>query len=73
MALQDHYSYKAPTTNHHIKQNKICGSVVQVGILWFLVAVHFISNLMKFDLIITIFEQNLVYQSPILSINVFSY
>jgi len=28
---------------------------------------------MKFEWNITIFEQNLVYQSPILSVNVFSY
>jgi len=42
-------------------------------ILWFLVAVHFISDLTKFELIITIFEHNYVYLSPTFSINVFSY
>jgi len=24
VALQDHCSYKAPTTNHHVKQTKQC-------------------------------------------------
>jgi len=35
--------------------------------------VHFISELTKFELIITIFEHNYVYLSPTLRINAFSY
>jgi len=38
----------------------------------FFVAVHFISELTKFELIITIFELNYVHLSPTLRINVFS-
>jgi len=47
--------------------------VVLVRILWLLVAVHFISELTKFELIITTFEHNYVYLSPTFRINVFSY
>jgi len=41
--------------------------------LVFLVAVHFISELTKFELIITIFEHSYVYLTPSLRISVFSY
>jgi len=47
--------------------------VVLVRILWLLVAVRFISELTKFELIITTFEHNYVYLSPTLRMNVFSY
>jgi len=40
-------------------------------ILLFLEAVTFISELTKFEFIITIFEHNYVYLSPTLRINVF--
>jgi len=36
-------------------------------------AVHFFSEMIKFELIITIFEHNYVYSSQTLEINVFSY
>jgi len=39
-------------------------------VLWFSVAVHFISEPTKFELIITIFEHNDVYLSPTLRIKV---
>ena len=45
--------------------------MVLVRILWLSVAVYFISELTKFELIITIFEHNYVYLSPTLRINVF--
>jgi len=41
-------------------------------VLGFLVAVYFISELTKFELIITIFEHNYVHLSPTLTTNVFS-
>jgi len=41
-------------------------------ILWVLVAVHFISELTKFELILTIFVHNYVYLNLTLRINVFS-
>jgi len=47
--------------------------VVLVRILWLLVAVHFVSELTKFELIITTFEHNYVYLSPTFRINVFTY
>jgi len=47
--------------------------VVLLRILWLLVAIHFISELTKFALIITIFEYSYLYLSPTLRINVFSY
>jgi len=51
----------------------LCGLVVLVRILWFSVAVHFISELTKFELITLNFERNYVYLSPTLRINVFLY
>jgi len=61
-----------------------CTASIYQKISWFvfdliyvvllLVAVHFISELTKFELFVTIFEHhNYVYLSPTLRINVFSY
>jgi len=49
----------------------LCGLVVLVRILWFLAAVSFISELVKFEFN-TIFEHRYVYLSSIFTINVFS-
>jgi len=38
--------------------------VILVRILWLLVVVHFISELTKFELIITTFGHNYVYFKP---------
>ena len=43
-----------------IYQNLVFFHLIYV-ILWFLLAVHFISELTKFELIITIYEHNYVF------------
>ena len=54
-----------------IYQNLVVYFLFDFVIFWLLVAVHFISELTKFELINTIFEHNYIHLSPTLRINVF--